>query len=567
MSLNVVIIGAVALGSKAACRLKRLRQDASVTLVDQQKDISYGGCGIPYYISGDVSDATELRQTSFHMLRDERFFKKDKGVDVITRTKALSINRKDKLVTLREESGRMLELPYDKLVIATGANPRRLEIPGIGLEGVYYVGTLSDAVSIKKAVTSGAVERAVIIGGGFIGLEMAEALSDMWEIETSIVEYCDQVMPGFVSSNLAMMAENLISKNNVKIHTKERVLEIIGDGKVEALRPDKRTIPADMVISAVGIEPNSSLAREAGLEVSDAGHIVVNDRMQTSDPDIYAGGDCVSIPNLITGKPGYFPLGSMANRQGRVIGTNLAGGDARFPGGVGSFVVKIFDAALAGAGLTIEIARKEGFDAGSVLVAQFDRAHFYPEKEIIFLELVFDKKTRRVLGIQGFGGINSGLLARINAVAPLLEKEAVIDDISNLEFTYSPPFASAMDIINALGNAADNFVSGRLVCTYADEFAKWWDDISSGKAFVIDCRAAADGKPYEEKYPGLWKSIPHDELADRINEIPKDKPLLLVCNTGVRSYEAQINLRDAGIDNTANLSAGMAGLRACGFDV
>lgn len=565
MSLKVVVIGAVAAGSKAACRFKRLKQDADVKLIDQGRYISYGGCGIPYYVSGDVSDEKELRSTSFHMLRDEKFFREDKGVDAMSGTRALAIDRENKLVRIRKQNGEEADLPYDKLVLSTGARPRKLDIAGMNLKNVYSVGNLEDAMAIKQMITGGQVEKAVIIGAGFIGLEMAEALSDMWEIETSVVEFCSQIMPGFASANLSVMAQRRMEQNGITFYLGEKVEAIEGEESVTGVRTDKRLLEADLVISAVGIEPNGDLAKAAGLEVAPGGFIVVNNRMQTSDPDIYAGGDCVQVPHLVSGKPGFFPLGSIANRQGRVIGTNLAGGDAKFEGAVGSYVVKLFDGALAGAGLTVETAIREGFDAVGIQVGQFDRAHFYPEKEIIFLELVVDRKTRQVLGIQGFGGMDSGMFARVNAVASLLKYKPTVSDIGNLEFTYSPPFASAMDIVNALGNAAENFLDGRYRPAHVDDFMECWNDKDCGKYYFLDCRANADAQPFVDKYPDIWKSIPHDELQARIDEVPRDKKLVLICNTGVRSFEAQVNLGAHGIKDTLSVGAGIAGLKECGI--
>ncbi|MCF8110302.1 MAG: FAD-dependent oxidoreductase [Desulfobacteraceae bacterium] len=566
MSEKAVIIGAVAAGSKAACRYKRLFQDAEVILIDQDTYISYGGCGIPYYVSGDVSDEKELRSTSFHMVRDEYFFRHDKGVDVMTGTRALSIDRDKKTIRIEKSDGKQTDISYDKLMLATGSRAKRPPIAGLDLENVFSVSSLRQAMGIKEQITTGQIEKAVIIGAGFIGLEMAEALSDMWEIETSVVEFCDQIMPGFVSRNLSGMAQHRMEQNGVTFYLGETVEEIIGEnGRVCAVKTGKRTLDAQLVISAVGIEPNSDLARDAGLEVAPGGFIVVNDRMQTSDPDIYAGGDCVQVTNLVTGKPGYYPLGSLANRQGRVIGSNMAGKDSRFKGAVGSFVVRLFDSALAGAGLTPETAAREGYDAIGIQVGQFDRAHFYPEKEIIFLELVVDKKTRRVLGIQGFGGEASGMYARVNAVATTLHYHPSVSDISNLELAYSPPFASAMDIVNAVANAAENYLDCYYSPAHLEDFLECWNDRDCGKYFFLDCRAEADAKPFEEKYPDIWKSIPHDQLENRIDEVPRDKILILVCNTGVRSYEAQVNLAAHGITDTVSLGTGIAGMKECGM--
>lgn len=566
MALRILVVGGVALGSKAACRAKRVDPKAEVRLIDRDEYVSYGGCGIPYYISGDVNDVSELRSTSFHMIRDEWFFLKDKGVIVMTGTEVTSIDRKKKKVDIKRKDSTTDTLSYDKLVLATGTTPRKLNLPGLDLKNIFTVANLHDAMAIKQKVIEGNIENAVVVGGGFIGLEMAEALADMWEIDTSVVEVFDQIMPGFVSPGFARMAQACLEKNGVKVYTSEKVSAFAGEGKVSSVITDKRKLDADMVIMAVGVVPNSALAKKIGLEVTPQGWIVVNDRMQTSDPDIYSGGDCVAVKNLITGEPGYFPLGSMANRQGRVIGTNIAGGEDRFDGAVGSFVVKIFDNALAGAGLSVEKARAAGFDAAGIQVAQFDRAHFYIEKEVIFLELVVDRKTRRVLGIQGYGGKESGMAGRINAVAPLLKYKPGVDEISNLEIAYSPPFASAMDIVNALGNAASNYLDGRYRAITQEEFNNYWENRSSGEVFFLDCRAQADAQPFADKFPEVWKSIPHDQLRDRIDEVPRDKKLVLICNTGVRSYETQLNLNEQGITDNINTGAGMTGLKAWGID-
>ncbi|MFW5989716.1 MAG: FAD-dependent oxidoreductase [Desulfosudaceae bacterium] len=566
MSRRIVVIGGVPLGPKAACRAKRLEPEAEVILIDRDDYISYGGCGIPFYVSGDVSDESELRSTSFHMVRDERFFLKDKGVKAMIGTEALKIDRPEKIVHIKKRDGSPDTLAYDKLVLATGTRPRRLNLPGEDLKNVYTASNLRDAIAIKQLVTGGNIEKAVIIGGGFIGLEMAEALADMWEIETTIVEVCDQIMPGFVSSSLAAMATRRLEENDITVYTSEKVEAILGEDAVTGVKTDQRDLEADLVIMSVGVVPNTELAAEAGLEVDGRGLLKVNDHLRTSDPDIYAGGDCVTIPNLVSGQDGYYPLGSMANRQGRVIGTNVTGGEATFPGGVGSFVVKIFDSSLAGAGLTVEMAKKAGFDAVGIQVAQFDRAHFYIEKEIIFLELVVDRQTRRVLGIQGFGGQGSEMVGRINAVAAILKYHPAVEEISNLELAYSPPFASAMDITNALGNAAANYLDGRYRPMDMEEFQETWHNLENEDIFFVDCRASADAQPFADKYAEFWTSIPHDQLSDRLDEIPRDKKLLLVCNTGVRSYEAQLNLDAAGLTDNFSVGAGVAGLKAFGID-
>ena len=568
MSQNIVVIGAVALGPKAACRFKRLEPESKVIMVDKDDIISYGGCGIPYFISGDVSDPSQLQETSFHMLRDKTFFKAAKDIEVLTKTEALKIDRQKKCVLIKdlitqEESG----LPYDKLVLATGSRPKRLDIPGTDLDGVFAVNNMNSAIAIKDRIASGQVEKALIIGGGFIGLEIAEALTDMWGIETTVVEITDQVLPGLISSNLAQIVKHHLEEREVSVLLGEKVERLEGSGRVERAVTTKGTLDADLVIVAVGTEPNSDLARAAGLDISPKGAIVVNSKMQTSDPDIYAGGDCVEVTNLVSGKPAFYPLGSMANRQGRIIGSNLAGGNAEFPGAVGSFVVKVFDLSVAAAGLSIEVARREGIDAISALVVQFDKAHFYPEKDLMTLELVVERTSGRVLGIQGVGPMGDGTVGRINAVASILKYRPTAEDIGNLEVAYSPPFSAAMDILNALGNTAENILTGKNRVVDVDQFDKLWQQKESGDVVFLDCRGWGNAEPFVNKYPHHWKSLPQDELRTRIAEVPRDKKLVLICNTGVRSYEAQVTLDEMGIKDTCNLQGGVACLKKWGLDL
>ncbi|MFH1628371.1 MAG: FAD-dependent oxidoreductase [Pseudomonadota bacterium] len=568
MQQNVVIIGAVALGPKAACRLKRLDPDSKVIMIDQADRISYGGCGIPYFVSGDVSDPGQLQSTSFHMIRDAKFFRDVKDIQVLTNTRAVSIDRSKKVVFVQDvRDGKKQTLPYDRLVLATGSRPKRLAIPGVSLEGVFTVSDLNEAVAIKREIAGGKVEKAVVIGAGAIGLEMAEALADLWGIDTSVVEVADQILPGIISPNMARMGQHHLKENDISIYLGEHVLRLEGESRVERVVTDKRTLDADLVIMAVGVTPNSKLAKDAGIEISANGAIVVNERMETSDPHIYAGGDCVEVTHLVTGKSVYFPSGSLANRQGRVIGTNLAGGNARFEGAVGTFIIKLFEISLANAGISLKRALDEGFDAVSVFVVQFDRAHFYPEKDLMYLELVVEKGTGRVLGIQGLGSVNDSMFARVSAVAAMLKYRPTTSDISNLELLYSPPFSAAMDILNALGNTAENILAGKNRVIDADHFSHWWSERDSGDTVFLDCRGWGNAEYFVNKYPDHWKSIPQDELRARMAEVPKDRKLVLLCNTGVRSYEAQVILDQSGIRDTYNLQGGVAALKKWGLDL
>jgi len=570
MPQHIVIIGAVALGPKAAARFKRLEPESRVTLIDKGKLISYGGCGIPYFVSGDVSDVSELQTTAFHMLRDAEFFRKTKGVDVRTETEALSIDRAAKTVLVRHlPTGREETLTYDKLVLATGSRPFSLPVPGAELPGVYAVDGLEAAQEIRNLVSGGGVTRAVVVGAGFIGLEMAVALADLWGIETTVVEFRDQLLPGVAGGNLARMAQKHMQDKGVAFRLSEQVraFEAGAEGRVARVVTDKAVLEAELVIVAVGVRPNSELARQAGLKVSDRGTIRVDEGLRTSDPDIFAGGDCVELAHLLTGAPAYLPLGSLANRQGRVIGTNLAGGASTFAGVVGSWCVKLFDLGAAGTGLTLAAARAAGFEALCVHVGQLDRAHFHPDKGLMSLELVVEPSTGRVLGMQGLGVNGDALVGRVDVVAALLPSAPTVETLCGLEMAYSPPFSAALDILNVLGGAAQNILEGRNKGIQVDEFARLWDGRGDGRHVFVDCREQANAEPLLLKHPEHWRNIPQGELAGRLAELPGDKPIVLVCNTGARSYEAFVTLAHHGFKNVVSVEGGMTAVLAAGFDM
>ncbi|TIH14100.1 pyridine nucleotide-disulfide oxidoreductase [Marinifilum sp. JC120] len=568
MSEHVVVIGAVALGPKAACRFKRIRQDARVTLIDRDEIFSYGGCGIPYYVSGDVSEANQLRTTAFHMVRDEPFFNDIKGVEVLSSTEATKIDRENKQVQIKNlKTGEESVLDYDKLVIGTGATPRKLGLPGEDLDNVFYVGNMHDAEKIKEGITKGQYGKAVVVGAGFIGLEMAEAFSDMWGIETTVVEIFDQILPRMCSPVLAKMGQKHMEDEGVSFKLGQTVSKIEGDGKVERVITSDGEVEADIVIISAGVIPNDQLARECGLECSERGGIMVDEGMRTSDPLIFSGGDCAIIKNAVDDSPLFLPMGSMANRQGRVIGGNLAGRKETFPAAAGSWCVKIFERAMSGTGMSLGAAQQAGFDAISVMLIMADRAHFYPEKDMMTLEMVVDKATRRVLGIQGISAGGDALVGRINSVAAIMKFQPKIEDVSNLEVAYSPPFASAMDVLNAIANMADNAVAGMNHGHGPDTFAQYWADRESGEYCFLDVREKADAEPFLEKYPEHWHNIPQGEIPRRYEELPKDKKLVLVCNTGGRSYEAQIMLDALGFEEVHNTQGGMAVIKAYGVDI
>ena len=571
MSKNIVIVGGVAAGPKVACRLKRLRPDWNVTMIDQDSLISYGGCGIPYYVCGDVSDEKELRSTSFHMVRDASFFGQAKGVTVLTRTRALAIDRKGKVVRVENlDSGKTSELPYDKLLLATGSQPIRLPIPGIDLDGVFAIADLHKGIAIKERIAQGKVAKAVVVGGGAIGIEMAEALTDLWGIETALVEYMPQLLPRVIDWPFSAMLKKHLREKNVRVFTGESATEILGhdQGRVTGVRTGKQTLEADLVIMAVGVRPRSDLAREAGLSVTPWGGIKVNHRLQTTDPDIYAAGDCIATTHLVTGKDAFAPFGSLANREGRIAADNMAGGASLFPGVVGSYVMKAFDRCIAATGISYETALAEGFAADYSLTAPADRAHFFPGEAIVVYQLVFDRHTRKVLGLQGFGMMNDSISARIDTAAGLIAKGATIEDFMTVEMAYSPPFSSAIDAINAAAYVADNMCAGLLRKVDLKRFLAWMEDFGREPDWVaLDIRHPQEASVYTAKFGReRWLAIPYNEMRQRHQEVPAGKTMIILCDAGTRSYEVQVVLDAVGKNNSLVLSGGFNVLRRIGVD-
>ncbi len=569
MDDKILIIGGVAAGPKTACRFKRLAPDAKVTIIDQDSLISYGGCGIPYYVSGDVSDEKELRNTSFHMTRDESFFINAKGVEVKTLTKALTINRDSKTVLVENlDTGNMKELPYDKLVLTTGASPITLPIPGADLEGVYTISDLHKAIAIKEQLAKGRVGRAVVIGGGAIGIEMAEAFADLWGAETSIVEYLPSLLPNILDPIFAAMLTNHLRQKGVSVYTGEGATSIEADdnGRVCRVITSERTIEADIVIMAAGVRPRSELAREAELLVSPRGGIVVNNRLQTSDPDIYAAGDCIETTHIVSGKNCHAPMGSLANRQGRIVADNLAGIPSTFNGWGSSFIMKAFEICVGATGLSLKAAKAEGFDADMVLTAQSDRAHFFPEQTVIPLQMVFDRQNRKVLGIQGFGPMGDSVLARIDAAAALIAKGGTIDDCSQMDLAYAPPFATALDALNATANVADNKARGKLRTVSIDDYMAWMDDFSSHPDWMaLDIRHPAESEAFVNKFGDIWLAMPYVEIREKYKSLPSDKTMIIICDAGTRSYEIQCFLDHHGYKSLV-LGGGFNCIRRIGAD-
>ena len=566
MAKRILIIGAVALGPKVACRLRRLDPDAEITVIDRDNLISYGGCGIPYYVGGDVNDIEGLCSTTAHVLRDPGFFNDCKGIQILPRVEAKEINRKEKTLTVTHlETGEPQDLPYDKLVIATGATPFTPPIPGADLPQVHTVSNLHSAKAIKDMIAGGQVGSAVVIGAGAIGIEMAEALTDLWGIETTLIEMADQILPTAISRDLARMAENHLEENEVKVMTSERVNKILGDADtgVTGVETGSGVIECDLVVMSAGVRANTDFAERAGLACGRTGGLIVDRCLRTTDPDIYAGGDCIELRNLVSGENMTMPLGSLANREGRIIANNIHGRAAKLKGVVGTFNIKIFEMGVATAGLTFNQAKAAGFDPVYTLVAQHDRAHFYPNAKMMFMTLIADRKTRTVLGVEALGRQVDAVKGRVDALAPLLQIGMDVDDVCTTEVGYAPPFAAAMDIVNNAGNVMDNILNGG---NTPIDFLDALELFKADKTRFVDVRDAREAAPYVEKYGDKWLSIPQPEFRKRLEEIPADEHICLICGTGARSYECQTVLQHAGRTNTVNIQGGHAALVALAPD-
>ncbi len=556
MGQKVIVVGAAAAGPKAACRIKRLDRSTEVTVIDREDLFSYAGCGIPYFVGGDVADAEGLRSTFAHVLRDCSYFEKVKDVVIRPKTEALSIDRKEKLLEVRNlADGSVETLPYDSLVLATGSKPVIPEIEGMDLPGVIAVSNLGQAEKVKDLVSKGMVESAVVIGGGAKGIELAEALTDLWGVETTLVEKKDSLLGNAFGEDMALLIQKHLEESDVRVLTSQKVVRIAGDPEsgVEAVETDQERISCELVVIAAGTAPNSRLAREAGLAIGETGGIVVDERMATSDPNIYAGGDCVELTHLVSGGKVHMPMGALANIHGRVIGTNVLGGRDVFAGTVSSFCLKIFERAVARAGLTVEQAREAGFDPAYSVVVQSDRAHFYPTQELMWMKLIADRNTRRVLGLEVIGHHNDGAKARVDAVGALLPYKIDLAAVSRLETGHAPPFSASPDIVNNAANCLENILEGLEDPVSIKEFFRLFKE---GEIKVLDVRSPVQAGPYVEKYGDQWVNIPQEELVDRLDDVPAE-PFAMVCGSGPRSFESQLLLKEKGFTKTLNIEGGI----------
>jgi len=525
-----------------------------VTIVERQPYLSYAGCGMPYYLCDTVSDLDQLRTTQAGLLRDADYFQRLFGVTVELETEAVSIDRQRKQVVVRPtHGGEPRELPYDKLVLATGSRPFVPPFPGTDLPNVYCLSTLTEAETLKRAALEGGAGSCVIVGGGLIGLECAEAFLTLG-LEVTVIEALPHLAPALLDPEMAAILRQYLEEEDVTVRVEEPVREIVGqDGRAVGVRTDKATYEADLVLLAVGVRPNVDLAQQAGLDLGTTGAVAVDEFCRTSDPDIYAGGDCVECTHLVTGDPTYVPLGSTANKHGRIIGTNLAGGQATFPGIVGATVFQVLDYHVGRTGLTETQARQHGFEVVTAVCPGFDRPHYYPGHNRIVIKLVADRSTGRLLGVQVVGP--GEVAKRVDVVTTLLTTGGTAAQLATLDLAYAPPFSQAMDLLLQAANMVENKRQG---ATRTVTLAEVEERLAAGEELVlVDVRTAAEHQARPLDLPGVIH-IPATELRARCDQLPRDHPLVCFCAFGPRSYLAAAILRAAGFSDVAFLEGGMA---------
>lgn len=549
MKMRIVVIGANAAGAKAASKAKRINPKAEVTLIDKGTFISYGACGIPYYVSDTVADVKELMSTPVGVVRDTGFFKKVKGVTVRTNTEVTSIDRGSKSIRLLETAtAQVSTLEYDRLIIATGSSPFVPKVPNVDLANILTVKSIEDAELLKAASISGST--ACIVGGGLIGLETAEALQQKG-MRVTLVEMCDQLLPGVLDPEIAFIVERQLRQQGVTVMTGCRVSGFAGGTAVEKVLVGEQELPADLVVLAPGVTPNVELARAAGLTIGKTGAIAVDSRLCTSDPDIYACGDCTETTHLVTGEKVYIPLGSTANKQGRVAGINAAGGQASFAGVIGTSIIRVFRINAGKTGLSEAEARAHGFDVETVISPAPDRAHFFPGAKPIVLKLIGDRKSGRILGLQAAG--EGDVDKRLDAAATAITFHATAEQLSQLDLAYAPPYAAAMDNLIVAADIMKNKMCGHAKGISAREVKRKFDE---GEDFILlDVRS-----PAEHGEIGIEgaKLLPLGMLREKLDELPRDKEIIAFCKISLRGYEAQRILDAAGFTNVKFMDGGIA---------
>ena len=532
-NMKVVIVGGVAGGATAAARIRRLDEQAEIVVFERSGYISYANCGLPYYIGDVITDPEELT-----LQTPESFFSRFR-VDMKVRHEVTAIHPERKTVSVKNlETDEVFEESYDKLILSPGAKPTQPRLPGVGIDKLFTLRTVEDTFRIKEYINQNHPKSAVLAGGGFIGLELAENLRELG-MDVTIVQRPMQLMNPF-DADMASMIHSEMRKHGVKLalgYTVEGFEE--RNGGVDVLLKDNAPLHADMVVLAIGVTPDTALAREAGLELGIKGSIVVNDRMETSVPDIYAAGDAVQVKHYVTGEDALISLAGPANKQGRIIADNICGGDSRYLGSQGSSVIKVFDMTAATTGINETNARKAGLDVDTVILSPMSHAGYYPGGKVMTMKVVFEKGTYRLLGAQivGYDGVDK----RIDVLATAIHAGLKATQLKDLDLAYAPPYSSAKDPVNMAGFMIDNISKG-LKQWHLHDADKLPRD---GSVILLDTRTAWE---YSSGHIEGFVNIPVDELRERLDEIEPGKPVYVICQSGLRSYIATRILEGYGYE-------------------
>lgn len=551
---KIVVIGGVAAGPKAAARVRRLNPAAEIVMLEKGAATSYAGCGMPFFISGLVQDYNHLFETAYGVKRDDMYFGREKNVKLHTRTEAVAIDRAQKDVkAVNLDSGEELVFPYDQLVLATGGTPFVPPIEGYDLKGVHQFNHPDDALKIKELAGTGEIENAVVIGAGLIGLEGADGLFNIM-VDVTVVEVQPQILPGLLDPDMAEKLQQHMKNEDVDLALSDKVLRIEGDaeGNVTGVVTEKHgLIECQLVIMATGVRPNVKLAQEAGLEIGETGGIVVNDSMLTNDPAIYACGDCVENTHLVSGKKVFTPMATYANRQGRVVGDNIAGGDSKFKGVLGTGVAELFEMNIARTGLGEVQAKDLGYKVITALHVAFDRTHYHPAHGIMLIKLIADADSRKILGGQAIG--KAEVAKRIDVIATAINFGATIDDMADLDLGYAPPFSAPIDPVVHTANFIGNKLAGLVESISAEELKA---RLANGDdLLLLDVRTPEQFAPSHFKDDRIMQ-VTLGDMRERIAEIPRDKEIISICAMGSRAYEASRILKGAGFEKVLLLEGG-----------
>ena len=544
MAKRLVVIGGVAAGPKAAAKARRCDPEMEIVIYQEEDEISYAGCGLPYYTSGVIEEREKL------ISRTPGQFAMD-GIRVLKNRRIEKIDVRNRQVSGRKVgSGETFTDHFDRLVLATGASAIRPKMEGIDLNNIFYLRSIFDADSFIQQIRSQSIENVVIVGGGYIGLEMAESLVHLGK-HVTIVELAPQILTLF-DEDFAGILRQYLEKKGVKIFTSEGIQALRGKGgKVTHVRTAARELEAEVVLMSLGVRPQVELAKEAGLRTGETGAIWVNERMETSAEGIYSAGDCAETTHLITGKKVWVPLGSTANKQGRVVGVNVCGGNATFPGVMGTTIFKAFDFGVAKTGLNMREAEKEGLHPVQAVVRGYDRAHYYPAGKESVLKVIAEKETGRILGGQAVGEGPSDKFIDILAMA--LHGRMTCRELANVDLAYAPPFSPALSPVIVAANVLMNKLEGKVEGIQASEVRERMKT-SKGSFQLVDVREEDEVK--KQRIPNsIW--IPIGELKKRAGELDKGKEIAVHCQSGQRSYKAFLKLKHEGFENVKNVDGGI----------